>query len=354
MKKSPLIQYGIGIDVSKSDLYVCFSGKTSCESIKIRGTRKFSNSVSGIKKLAEWIEKHRKDKGLGLRIYLEVTGVYHEQVLFGLHERGYSVSLLMGKRVKAYKKSLGDDSKTDPRDSYALAHMASSRKEKIWKPLSKDILEIRALMRLRRSLITSRVRHQNQLHAIKHSLHQFELIGDTLTELIAQAQAQIKTLEKQALQRVEKDTELSAKMHLIIDSLTGLGIISLLEIICETNGFSEFRSINQLVKYAGMDIIENQSGKLTGKTRISKQGNARIRSALYMPVLSIIREKVDPFFPLYERVLKRNPKIKKKAMVAVQRKLLILIFVLWKKNQAFDPKYKWNEKSQPKMEVALK
>ncbi len=353
MKSSSIIQYGIGIDVSKKELYVHFLGKTACETIKIRGKRKFPNTASGIEKLVKWIETHRKDKELELRIYLEVTGVYHERVLFGLYDLGYSVSLLMGKRVKAYGKSLGEDSKNDQRDSYVLGHMALCRKERLWKPISKDILEIRSLMRLRRSLITSRVGYQNQLHAIKHSVHASELILETLTLLISQANEQVKTLEETALDLAEKDPDLVGPLHLIADSIKGLGMISLLEIICETNGFSEFRSINQVVKYAGMDIIENQSGKLAGKTRISKQGNARIRSALYMPVLSIIREKVNPFFPLYLRVLIRNPKIKKKAMVAVQRKLLILIFVLWKKKQAFDPNYKWNQKSLDKMEVAL-
>ena len=353
MKKNQFIQYGIGIDVSKSELYIHFLAKTSIEEIKIRGKRKFSNTPSGIKELVEWIEKHRKDKGLELRIYLEVTGVYHEQVLFGLHEGGYCVSLLLGRRVKAYRKSLGEESKNDPRDSYALGHMALSRKERAWKPLSKHILAIRSLMRLRRSLIKSRVGHQNQLHAIKYSRHASALVHDTLTEAIKQINDQIKSLEQQALKLAQKDTELDQKMHLLVDSIEGLGMISLLEIICETNGFSEFRSINQVVKFAGLDIIENRSGAVVGKTRISKQGNARIRSALYMPVLTIIRQKSDPFFPLYLRVLKRNPKIKKKAMVALQRKLLILIFVLWKKNQAFDPNYQWNQNTKPKKEVAL-
>jgi transposase len=354
MKKKQFIQYGIGIDVSKSELYIHFLAKTRCESIKIRGKRKFPNTASGIKKLVEWIEKHRKDKGLDLRIYMEVTGVYHEQVLFALDELGYAVSLLLGRRVKAYGKSLGEESKNDPRDSYTLGHMALSRKERPWKPLSKNILAIRSLMRLRRSLIKSRVGYQNQLHAIRYSKHASSLVLDTLTEAIKQANAQILVLEQQALELTGKDTELEQKMRLLVESIEGLGMISLLEIICETNGFSEFYSINQVVKYAGLDIIENQSGKRVGKTRISKQGNARIRSALYMPVLTMIRQKSQPFFSLYLRVLKRNPKIKKKAMVALQRKLLILIFVLWKKNQAFDPNYQWNQNSQTKMEVALK
>ena len=100
-------------------------------------------------------------------------------------------------------------------------------------------------------------------------------------------------------------------------------------------------------------VEEVFAGTVKGKTRISKKGNARIRSALYMPALSMIREKNQPLFSLYLRVVKRNPKIKKKAIVAVQRKLLILIFVLWKKNQPFDPKYQWNKQATAKKEVAL-
>ncbi|MEZ4850635.1 MAG: IS110 family transposase [Bacteroidia bacterium] len=353
MKKDTPTHYGLGIDVSKKELYVHFMSKDGSDCIKIRGKRKFDNTASGIAQLGKWIEKHRKDKGLDFRVYLEVTGVYHERVLFSLHEEGYCVSLLMGKRVKAYGKSLGEDSKNDQRDSYVLGHMALSRKERVWKPVSTHFLAIRSLMRLRRSLINNRVAYQNQLHANSYSTHTSGLVTDTLTEAIQQIKEQIQLLEQKALELAEQDPELSEQMHRIVDSLDGIAMISLLEIISETNGFSEFHSINQLVKYVGLDIIENQSGKLAGKTRISKQGNARIRSALYMPVLTIIRQKSQPFFPLYLRVLQRNPKIKKKAMVAVQRKLLILIFVLWKKKQAFDPNYKWNQSCQPKREVAL-
>ena len=353
MKKLPFLSYGVGIDVSKANFHVKFMGKDSSETIKIRGGRTFDNTVSGIKKFLAWIEKHRKDKALPLRIYLEATGVYHERVLFHLYEAGYSVSLLMGKRVNAYKVSIGEDSKTDDKDSYALGHMALSRKERPWKPATAHILEVRSLMRLRRSLINSRVACQNQLHAITHSLYGSAQIPQVLTQTIDHLNDQIQTLEKEALELTQKDKELSEKAHMIVQSLKGIGLISFLEIVSEVNGFSQFRSINQLVKYAGLDIIEKQSGTVKGKTRISKKGNARIRSALYMPALSMIREKNQPLFSLYLRVVKRNPKIKKKAIVAVQRKLLILIFVLWKKNQPFDPKYQWNKQATAKKEVAL-
>ena len=55
-----------------------------------------------------------------------------------------------------------------------------------------------------------------------------------------------------------------------------------------------------------------------------------------MPAFSVVTYKTGPFFELYERVYNRT-KIKMKAYVAVQRKLLILIYTLWKKNESFRP-----------------
>jgi len=45
---------------------------------------------------------------------------------------------------------------------------------------------------------------------------------------------------------------------------------------------------------------------------------------------------------LYQRVIERNPTIKRKGVIAGMRKLLILIFVLWKKNEAYNPQYQWD------------
>ena len=52
----------------------------------------------------------------------------------------------------------------------------------------------------------------------------------------------------------------------------------------------------------------------------------------------MVRYEVAPFKNLYERVYEKS-KIKMKAYTAVQKKLLEFIFVLWKKDEAFDPNY---------------
>jgi hypothetical protein len=87
--------------------------------------------------------------------------------------------------------------------------------------------------------------------------------------------------------------------------------------------------------------LKFESGSsIKGKTRISKKGNKYIRRALHFPALVIIR--YDPNFKqLYDRVYDRT-KIKMKGLVAVQRKLLLLIYTLFKNNKAYDINYKNN------------
>jgi hypothetical protein len=58
-----------------------------------------------------------------------------------------------------------------------------------------------------------------------------------------------------------------------------------------------------------------------------------------MPLIAVISSKKGFYYQLYIRLLQRNGGIKKKALVAVQRKLLALIYTLWKKNKAFDISY---------------
>ncbi|WP_315814532.1 transposase [Paraflavitalea speifideaquila] len=120
-----------------------------------------------------------------------------------------------------------------------------------------------------------------------------------------------------------------------INSIKGVGLISIATIIAETDGFTLFQNQAQLVSYCGYDVVKNQSGKRQGNTKISKIGNSRIRRILFMPAFSVVRYNIKPFTDLYVRVYMRTL-VKMKAYVAVQRKLLILIYTIWKKGESFN------------------
>ena len=57
-----------------------------------------------------------------------------------------------------------------------------------------------------------------------------------------------------------------------------------------------------------------------------------------MPAFGVVRNQATPFVSLYERLMGRG-KTKMQAYVAVQRKLLILIWALWRKDEAYDPTF---------------
>lgn len=334
-----IMRFGVGIDVSMKNFHACIAAETSGGIVKVLATRNFRNTKAGFKSVIDWISKHKKEKDLPLRVLMEVTGVYHENVLHHLHEQGFEVVLEQGKKVKRYFEMLGQYSKTDKLDGKGMAHMACKNYGKVWKPISKHILEIRAALRHRKSLIANKNRLTNQLHAMKHSKYPVKEVVKSLGKLIKVISKEIDSIENNANKMAELDVELLEKVRMIADSVKGLGILTVLTIVAETNGFHDFSSSKQLVSYSGYDIIENQSGTFEGKTRMSKRGNANIRANLYMASVGVVGKKLLPFYNLYLRLLNRNGFIKKKAMVAVQRKLLVLIYTLWKKNEAFDISY---------------
>ena len=62
---------------------------------------------------------------------------------------------------------------------------------------------------------------------------------------------------------------------------------------------------------------------------------------MHFPAFNMVRYNVGGFVPFYNRIFERT-KLKMKAYTAVQKKLLTIIYALWKKDQAFDPQHQWS------------
>ena len=97
---------------------------------------------------------------------------------------------------------------------------------------------------------------------------------------------------------------------------------------------SDFSSWRQLMRYAGLNLLERQSGKYRGKTKISRRGRARIRDILNRMALPMTK-KIGLFGDYYH-AKKNNGVPGSKAMVAVMRKLLKMIWGLCQAQQEFD------------------
>jgi transposase len=334
MSTSSLLKQSIGIDVSKDKIAVCFAVNQTEKKFRILATRNFDNNANGFAQLHGWIKKHRKPD-LPVYALMEATGVYYESLAYFLREINLQVLVVLPNKTSAFAKSLNYKSKTDGIDAKILAQMALEREMPEWTPAGKNMLKMKRLCRERVELLVDQTSVKNRLHAKKHSykgeVHSMKRAAKMLEFL----KKQITEVEQEITKLISSDPEIKAKVDNIC-TIKGIGIITAATIIAETNGFALIKNKAQLVSYAGYDVVENQSGtSINGKTKISKKGNSFIRRALHFPALTTI--KYNPSMKeLYDRVFEKN-RIKMKAAVAVQRKLLVLVYTLYRKDECFDP-----------------
>ena len=322
----------MGIDVAKLDLKVCFSQEFSGRQIKVIGSRTFPNTKAGFAALLVWI-KQKRDTTIALSLTLEATGVYYENLAYFFHENKYSVHVVLPNVAKQFIKSHNVKSKTDGLDAQMLALLGLERELRLWQPARLAIRQLKALTRERVAIIEQRTALLNRIEALTCAHDPNKDTIKRLRKVIELLDKQVKDVEKQIEQSIEKDPDLAQKFD-NIKQIKGVSTTTIAIIIAETNGFENFNNRAQLVSFSGYDVVQNQSGTSKNGTQyISKKGNRFIRRALHLPAMSVVR--YEPHFKaLYDRVYESS-KIKMKAYVAVQRKLLIIIYALFKNDTAF-------------------
>jgi transposase len=327
-----IVKQNVGIDIAKDSFRVCFSVLQSKMQIKVRGSRTFSNNFKGFKEFALWLEKKRESSD-NLHFTMEATGVYYESLAYFLWQQSdFIVQVILPNKIKNYAKSLDLKSKTDKIDAAVLARFGLERTLRVWQPISPNLLELKQLTRERDTLVRTRTAACNRLHACKHQAKPNKTIIVRTKKQISLLDKQVKEIEREIKALVNQDDKLKKKFK-YVNSIPGVGLFTFATVVAETNGFETFTSIKQLTSYAGLDIKIVESGSWKGKSRISKQGNSHIRKALYMPSVSrIVHDKSAKLF--YENLLNRKGHAKI-ALVAVQRKMLGLMFTLWRSEQMY-------------------
>jgi transposase len=344
-----MLKYALGMDASKKDIHVCLSVIDSRQQVKVKASSKFANSTQGFKSLLLWLSRHKKESDIPLVNVIEATGVYYEACALFLFKAGLDVAVVLPNKAKKYLQALGLRSKNDKIDAAGLARMGAEQCLELWQPMDEFFYTLRAMTRHHQSLQELKTNINNQLHADEHSIYSNKAVIKQLKKLIATIEKQLKETDQGIHDHLYSSDEVGQRVDHIID-IKGLSYMTVATVLAETNGFALFKSASQLVRYSGYDVIESQSGDHKGKTKISKKGNSHIRRAMHMPAFNVVRCDAGTFKTFFERILARHHQ-KMKAYVAVQRKLLVMIYTLWKKNEAFNPggqiKTSGNEETAP-------
>jgi hypothetical protein len=122
-----------------------------------------------------------------------------------------------------------------------------------------------------------------------------------------------------------------------------VSIENLARIVGETGPFSDFKSVRQIKRYAGINLLNRESGYYKGKTRISKKGRVRLRMILGQSIFHLIKK--DRMFGPYYHALKDRGMNGTRAMSVVSRKLLDILFAISKPGVNFDQQRMFKPKS---------
>jgi transposase len=298
----------VGIDVSKAQLdaaLIWSEGKVVY--------RRFSNSASGHQALSEWLHQQTP---LPVPICLEATGRYGEAIAVYLHEQGYPVSVVNPAPVKSFAAALRKRHKTDKSDAQVLALYMAQMQPPSWQPPNERQTHLQELQRLNDDLQTDRTRVKNRLEGLRPTSPARRYLEEQLKQL----EQQLAEVEAEIGKLVEDDPPLQAQCQLL-ETIVGIGRVSALQLLAELPNLSLFTSPEQLVAYAGLCPHQHQSGAQRPVSWLSKQGNPRLRKALYFPALSA---KVhNPHLARFAQRLSQTGKAKMVVVAAVMSKLLV-------------------------------
>jgi len=337
------LKVNVGIDAAKDNCDCNLSKLTAELDVKVIAAKRFLNTEHGMEELVKWLIKNCPADCIKVHAVIEASGVYHERFALGLQQAGYIVSVVLPNKAKKYMESLGLKSKNDSIDAKGLAQMGCEQKLEEWTALSPFYHKLRTYTRLHEDIQETKTQSTNQLHALNHSAVQMKDATKVLERLVKVFDAELFKIKKLIDDHIASNAEVKERMDKICD-IKGVGTLSAATVIAECNGFGIIKNIPQLISFAGYDVVEDQSGKRKGRTKISKKGNAHIRRILHMPALNMNTYEVGAMPALFERTFDKHG-IKMKSYVALQRKVLILIYTLYKKNEAFDKNYHTKDKS---------
>jgi len=174
------------------------------------------------------------------------------------------------------------------------------------------------------------------------------LSGDVAETLVRDLVAQVRHTQRaeDQLRRLLSDAyaALPASPHLQVVTVPGIGVATAAALIAQAVDINRFRTPEHFVGYFGVFPEENSSGVdkfgnplPPGTLHMSRKGNDLVRSYLWNAARAAIRH--NPAIGALYRRLKAKGKRGDVALGHCMRKLLHLVFAVWKTNRPFDAQH---------------
>lgn len=288
-------------------------------------------------------------KGLprGSKIALEATGNWYYFYEL-LENQCPHIYLAHPKKTRAIAEAR---IKTDKIDSTILAHLLRTDFLATSYIPTREIRDIREILRYRASLVSMRTSIKNKVHAIlskngiileysnifgkkalkhlksmelrpcyKQSIDGYIRLSETLNALIDEI--------TQTIEGVARDNPQAQ----LLDTIPGIGYFSALLIVSEIGDIRRFSSARKLCSYAGLVPSVYSSGGKTRYGSITKQGSKWLRWIM-VELSHHFAKSSDRLMKMYSRITKTHGK--NTARVAVAREMLKIIYYMLRDNRSF-------------------
>jgi transposase len=316
------MSYYIGIDVSK-EVLCAFDGK---KEVIFKNER-------GLKVLKSYLKEDFKTFN-DIVIIFEPTGPYSKYLEGLCAANQIKAHIVNPKRSSNFAKAIGNRSKTDKIDAktlYAFKNLIDPSDIKV-PEIDKDVEVLSAYLSSYEFIIKTRVSISNHIEALKYNANAPKELLNTLNQELERNKQLEKELLDKINQYIEKNEELKKDYHNLM-TIPGIGKVSAIALLYL---FKNYKDTNrsQITALVGLDPTRKESGtSVSGRRKISKNGNGTVRKILYFPTLNAIRynKKIKT---VYERLVE-NHKHKKLAIIAAMRKLVLIAHAIYKNKVGF-------------------
>jgi transposase len=304
----------VGIDVSKDrlDVHVLPSG----EAFGV------ASDGEGLASLAERLAALQP-----VTVALEATGGFEVVAAGVLAGAGLPVVVVNPAQVRSFAHALGRRAKTDPIDALVIARFAQAARPEPRPLADADQRFLSDLAARRRQILQMLVAERQRLGRAGDLR-----LKKSLRRLIAALEKELGEVDGDIDQAIRTSPAWRRK-EVLMQSVPGVGRITARNLLADMPELGRLDR-RQAAALAGLAPFTRQSGQWRGKSFIGG-GRAHVRCALFMAALSAAR--FNPALKTFHQRLIAAGKPKMVALVAVARKLLIILNAVLRDQKPWQP-----------------
>lgn len=309
----------IGIDMSKATFHAALDDSL---------VKKFKNTTEGITAFLSGLSTFSHTPAESI-VGVESTGVYHLLLCTRLSAAGFRVMIINPLESHRFVAAQTlRERKTDEIDARSIRTMVLYG---VGRPFveTDELLALKALVTERDSLVDMFTMMKNHREARTIRARAISrVIHDPSAPVMAALESQIHILEAHFL-------EYEPATQYLLRSIPGIGPVSAATLVAHIGDIRRFPSPEKLVAYVGLDCRVRQSGtSVKGRGTISKRGNHRLRAVLFQA--AFCARQHNPEFKRYFEKKIGEGKHYLSALTAIERKLLHLVYAVWKRGTPFE------------------